>query len=254
MIIDCHCHAGKGDGLTGPWDTEAPLKLFLQRSSEAGIEKTVIFPAFHSDYLIANLNVARMVQASDGRLMGFAFVNAEKDKGRVYRMVYQLKRQYGFCGIKVHRHDARISREICEVAQKLHIPVLYDVLGDTGSIPLFAAQYPAVNFIIPHLGSYADDWKLQSAFIDQLVKFKNVYTDSSAVKRFDLLEEAYQRAGAHKILFGTDGPWHHPHLELEKIKALNAPPEEERLMTGGNFLRLVSQALQLQRVRDSDVS
>ena len=20
-IIDCHCHAGTGDGLTGPWDT-----------------------------------------------------------------------------------------------------------------------------------------------------------------------------------------------------------------------------------------
>jgi len=23
MIIDSHCHAGKGDGLTGPWDTDA---------------------------------------------------------------------------------------------------------------------------------------------------------------------------------------------------------------------------------------
>jgi hypothetical protein len=23
MIIDCHCHSGKGDGLTGPWDTNA---------------------------------------------------------------------------------------------------------------------------------------------------------------------------------------------------------------------------------------
>lgn len=244
MIIDCHCHAGKGDGLTGPWDTDAPLQLFLRRSAEAGIEKTVIFPAFHSDYFIANLNVARMVQSSGGRLMGFAFVNAEKDKGRVYRMVHQLKQQYSFCGMKVHRHDARISREICEVAQKLRIPVLYDVLGDTGSIPLFAAQYPSVNFIIPHLGSYADDWKLQSAFIDQLVKFKNVYTDSSAVKRFDLLEEAYHRAGAHKILFGTDGPWHHPHLELEKIRALNAPQEEERLMMGGNLLRLIRRAIQ----------
>ena len=25
MIIDCHCHAGKGDGLTAPADTDAPL-------------------------------------------------------------------------------------------------------------------------------------------------------------------------------------------------------------------------------------
>ncbi|HEU0302639.1 MAG TPA: hypothetical protein VFR37_24475 [Longimicrobium sp.] len=26
MIIDSHCHAGKGGGLTGPWDTDAPLR------------------------------------------------------------------------------------------------------------------------------------------------------------------------------------------------------------------------------------
>jgi hypothetical protein len=25
MIIDCHCHSGKGDLLTGPWDTDAPI-------------------------------------------------------------------------------------------------------------------------------------------------------------------------------------------------------------------------------------
>lgn len=248
MIIDCHCHGGKGDGLTGPWDTDAPLRRFLQRSADAGIDKTVIFSPFHSDYAIANIATVRMVQRSGGRLLGFAFVNAEKDKGRILRMVEPLVKRYGFCGMKVHRHDARISREICETAKQLNIPVLYDVFGDPGSIPLFAAQYPSVNFIIPHLGSYADDWKLQSAFIDQLVKFRNVYTDTSAVKRFDLLEEAYQRAGAGKILFGTDGPWHHPHLELEKIRMLNASPEEEKMMMGGNFVRLVRMTAELSIV------
>jgi hypothetical protein len=25
MIVDCHCHAGKGDLLTGPWDTDARI-------------------------------------------------------------------------------------------------------------------------------------------------------------------------------------------------------------------------------------
>ena len=39
MIIDCHCHAGKGDGLTGPWDTAAPLGRYLRRAREAGIER-----------------------------------------------------------------------------------------------------------------------------------------------------------------------------------------------------------------------
>jgi hypothetical protein len=25
MIIDCHCHAGKGDAMTAPWNTAAAL-------------------------------------------------------------------------------------------------------------------------------------------------------------------------------------------------------------------------------------
>ena len=29
MIIDMHCHGGKGDGLTGPWDTDASLHDYL---------------------------------------------------------------------------------------------------------------------------------------------------------------------------------------------------------------------------------
>ena len=28
-VIDCHCHAGEGDGLTGPWDTRAPDALLI---------------------------------------------------------------------------------------------------------------------------------------------------------------------------------------------------------------------------------
>lgn len=29
MIIDAHGHAGKGEGLSGLWDTEAPLLPYL---------------------------------------------------------------------------------------------------------------------------------------------------------------------------------------------------------------------------------
>jgi hypothetical protein len=45
MIVDCHCHAGKGDGLTGPWDTRAPLGKYIHRPAHAGIDHTVLFAA-----------------------------------------------------------------------------------------------------------------------------------------------------------------------------------------------------------------
>ncbi|MEN7547289.1 amidohydrolase family protein [Rapidithrix thailandica] len=240
FIIDSHCHAGKGDGLTGPWDTNASLTKYLQRAKEAGIDKTVIFPPIHSNYAQANRALANIIQKQPRHFFGYAFVNAAKNKGQILQMVRLAVRQYGFCGIKLHRYDARISREVCETAKVLVLPVLYDVLGEIQSIELFAKAYPQVNFIIPHLGSFADDWKAQSAFIDKLVKFPNIYTDTSAVKRFDLLEEAIQRAGAKKVLFGSDGPWLHPGLELEKIFLLKLSPSEEALVLGGNFLRLAN--------------
>ena len=68
MIIDCHCHAGTGDGLTGPWDTAAPITRHLHRATEAGIDRTVIFAAFHSDYGRANAEVASIVASRPDRL------------------------------------------------------------------------------------------------------------------------------------------------------------------------------------------
>ena len=242
MIIDCHCHAGVGDGLSGPWDTRASLVKYQRWAQQAGIDHTVLFPAFHSDYWSANREVARIVARDRARYSGFAFVHAERDAGRVEAMVSELVMRHGFCGIKVHRFDARITREVCQVARRLQVPVLYDVMGEVSAVELLATEYPEVNFIIPHLGSFADDWRAQRAFLDPLVRHHNVLTDTSGVRRFELLEEAVRRAGPHKVLFGSDGPWLHPGVELAKVRALGLPPSAERLILGQNWLRVTSPA------------
>jgi predicted TIM-barrel fold metal-dependent hydrolase len=238
-IIDCHCHAGKGDGLTGPWDTVAPLEQYLRRATKARITRTVLFAAFHSDYRAANQQVARIVNSRPDRFYGFAFVHPERDRGRVSAMIKVAVERYKFVGIKIHRYDARITREICEVARAFSLPVLYDVMGEVSVSELLATEYPDVHFIIPHLGSFADDWKAQQAFIDHLVRHPNIYTDTSGIRRFDLLEQAVRRAGARKILFGSDGPWLHPGVELSKVRLLGLTRAEEQLVLGGNFLRLI---------------
>jgi uncharacterized protein len=240
MIIDGHCHAGRGDGLIGPWDTSASLDQYLPRAARAGIDRTVLLAAFHSDYAVANQEVARIVASRPDRFYGFAFVNPERDRGRVYQMVKTAVEEYNFRGIKLHRHDARITREVCEVARAFSLPVLYDVMGEVTVVELLATEYPDVSFIIPHLGSFADDWRAQLGLIDYLVRHPNIYSDTSGVRRFDLLEQAVQRAGARKIIFGTDGPWLHPAVELSKVRALNLPADEERLVLSENILKLIS--------------
>jgi predicted TIM-barrel fold metal-dependent hydrolase len=243
MIIDCHCHAGKGDLLTGPWSTDAPIELYLQRAKAAGIDKTVIFSPFHRNYQQANANTARIIAKYPGHFLGFAFVHARRDRDRIYQLVEQSIARWGFCGIKSHRLDAPITREVCEVARAFRLPLLYDPAGDTDLIDLLAPQYPDVNFIIPHLGSFADDWRAHLRIIDQIVRFPNVYTDTSGVRRFDYLVEAVKRGGARKILFGSDGPWLHPGLELQKVRLLGLPPRQEALVLGKNLIQLLQSTL-----------
>lgn len=242
FIIDAHCHAGKGDGLIGPWDTRASLKKFLGWSAQAGVSKINLFAAFHSDYAVANAEVASIVNSNRNRFFGFAFINAVNDRGRVFNLVQKAVEDYNFCGIKVHRHDARISREICEAARYFSLPVLYDVMGEVSMIELLATEYPDVNFIIPHLSSFSDDWRAQIAFVPMLERHPNIFTDTSGVRRFDVLETAFKRAGSGKIIFGTDGPWLHPKVELSKVFALTTNQSALKKMLSENFLILTAKA------------
>ena len=226
--------------MTGPWDTSAPLDRYLRRASAAGIERTVLLAAFHSDYRQANRQIARIVASDPRRFLGFAFVHARRDAGRIGEMAREAVEDLGLAGIKVHRHDAPISREVCEVARKFRLPVLYDPAGEVSVCELLATEYPDVDFIIPHLGSFGDDWAAQLSVIGFMARHENIYADTSGVRRFDLLVEAVRRAGPQKLLFGSDGPWLHPGLELQKVKALGLKPDDEGLILGGTLMRLVT--------------
>ena len=67
------------------------------------------------------------------------------------------------------------------------------------------------------------------------------------MRRFDILAQPVQQAGARKILFGSDGPWLHPGVELAKVRALGLSKKDEALILGGNFLRLIGSVGQSAR-------
>src|SRR5271154_1407378 len=242
MIIDCHCHAGKGDRMTAPWNTEAAIEPYLRRARAAGIAKTVVVATFHSDYAKANADVARIIARYPGRLIGFVFVHATRDAGRIFRMVAHALRRWHFRGIKIHGYEAMPTREVCETARAFRLPIFVDVVSRPEVMDMLAPQYPDVNFIVAHLGSYTDDWRAHQQVVYQIARYPNVYADTSAVRRFDYIVEAVKRAGPRKLLFGSDGPWLHPGVELHKIKVLGLPKDHEALILGGNALRLLRPA------------
>lgn len=242
MIIDSHCHAGKGDKMTAPWNT-ALIEPYLRRARAAGIDKAVVVaPPLHGNYAQANAQVARIVARHPGRLIGFVFVHARRDAGGIFSMVKHATSRWGFRGIKVHGFEAMPSREVCETARAFRLPILVDVISRPEVVDMFAPEYPDVNFIIAHLGSFTDNWKAHEQVTFQLARYANVYADTSGVRQFDYLVKAIKRAGPRKLLFGSDGPWLHPGVELHKVRMLGLSAEDEALVLGGNALRLLRRA------------
>jgi len=242
MIVDAHCHAGSGQGLSHPSNTRADLARYERRARAAGITRTVVFAALSDDYRAGNAEVAALVRTDPRRYTGFVFVNPGEDRGRVEIVVRDAMTGWGCRGIKVHWHNGRITREVMEVAQRARIPVLYDPRGDVAAVELVLREYPSVPLIVPHLGSFAGDWGAQVAIIDKLRRHPNLFVDSSGVQYFDLLVEAVRYGGPDRLIFGTDGPFLHPGAELAKIRLLRLPPEQEALVLGGTITRLLGGA------------
>jgi uncharacterized protein len=241
LIIDGHCHAGRGEALTAPSNSAASLREYLRRADAAGISRTIVVPVFHRSSQRANAEVARIVGRRRHRLIGFGWVHAARDAGRVAALVEEAVTRFGLRGIKAHRLEAPIGREVCDAARRWCLPILYDVAGRPHALDLLAPAYPDVDFIVAHLGSFADDWRAHRVLIDQLARHPNLYADTSGVRRFDFLVEAVRRAGAGKLVFGSDGPWLHPGLELHKIGLLGLNRADRANVLGGTLRRLLRQ-------------
>jgi predicted TIM-barrel fold metal-dependent hydrolase len=242
MIIDCHCHAGKGDKMTDPWNTDAPIEKYMRRARIAGIDTTVVIAPLHGNYGEANTQVARVVARYRSSLFGFAFVHPVRDAGRIFKMVKYAATKWQFSGIKVHGSDAIPTREVCRTASAFRMPILVHVISQAEVVDILAPQFPDINFIVAHLGSFTDNWKAHQQVAYQLARYPNVYADTSGVRQFDYLIEAVKRGGARKVLFGSDGPWLHPGLELHKIRLLGLPKDQEQLVLGRNAPALLGQA------------
>jgi len=237
MIIDAHCHAGRGDGFTGPWDTEAALDRYLRRAAAAGIGHTIVFPVFTSDYAAANARLARIVARLPQLLTGFCALHPQRDRTQLRTLIGRAAETYGFRGIKVHGAEAYPCRLTCALAAHYRMPILFDIYRRTERIEMLAWQYPEVDFIVPHLGGFSDDWMTFHTVIDQLVRHPNVYADTSGVRYFDALAEAARRA-PDKLIFGSDGPFLHPGVELAKVRELHLPPTPRRMVLGGRIAQL----------------
>jgi len=241
-VTDAHCHAGKGvnygrsDQTSDPWTTYNDPIRTLTRAAEVGIDKTIIFPINNTTYKEANEEIASYLRRWPDRFIGFAKHDSRTEAGNIRKMLRHEVLELGLRGLKLHGIP---TKEMVETAAELEIPILFHPPRVSDSLEVVESN-PEVSFILAHLGCFASrDWTEHVRAIDAAKRLANLYLDTSSVVFFKYLEQAANELAPEKLVFGSDGPLVDSRVELYKIRLLKLPKEKERLVLGGNILRLL---------------
>ena len=199
-IIDAHCHAGPGDGFTGPWDTVGA----------AGVVPASVRRGRHRPVEPAGRVPLRL----RGRERG-----GRPDRRRPPRPVLRLRVRArrarprpdpadgpaGGARSRLLRHQGAPARRPASAGRSatsrggFRLPVLYDVMGEVAAAELLADRVPGRRLHHPAPGQFRR--RLERAAGVRAGRWPsgpNVFTDTSGVRRFDLLEQAVRRAGPHE--------------------------------------------------------
>lgn len=211
-IIDAHAHIGYIGGWADVGITEEEL---IAQMDEFNIEKTALC---NED----NDLTLDVMKRHPGRIIGCVYVNPLNQK-TVDDMDKYI--EAGFAAVKLNplRHaycaDAEIIDAVMEKAEKYNIPVCIHSGHPPYSLPwqvgLLAERHPNVKLMMIHMGHghgvYID------AAIKMALRYPNIYLEMSGMPMPSKIREAYERVGAERIMFGTDTPFHHPTVEMQKV-------------------------------------
>ncbi|MGQ9732816.1 MAG: amidohydrolase family protein [Candidatus Zipacnadales bacterium] len=242
MIIDCHVHCKGGD----LYRREFSAVEILRTMDEAGVDRSVVFPICLPS--VESQLLTQGVCAEDpARLIPFAHVLPEEGalaSVELGRAIGEL----GFRGLKLHLGELTPGAETPAVIDLLSplttrcadlgVPCLIDVGGRFDVAVGLAEASPDCNLIIAHLGCSQGELTIDR-FIGLAATTHNVFLDTSYNHNSWKIGEAIRRAGAHKIIWGSDGPLIHPAVELKKLEVLGLSEEEWTAVTSANILRLL---------------
>jgi predicted TIM-barrel fold metal-dependent hydrolase len=244
LIIDSHVHLKHGDATRSEW----PAKVIVATMDKSGVDKSIVFAICTS----ARRALQMAEDAAKGypdRLIPYAYALPSYERPVLKDLEAALKGRL-FRGIKVHAGECRlpdyIIAPVLRLAGRFDVPCLIDVVGSVADARRMARAFPDTTIIYAHMGRYnTKDPKMIDAFIELAQAHRKVFLDLSGVVLVAKIEEAVRRAGADKLIWGTDGPYANPDLvtftrnELDKIRKLRVRQEDKDKILGGNIARLI---------------
>ncbi|MDD3746735.1 MAG: amidohydrolase family protein [Anaerostipes sp.] len=225
--IDAHAHIGEYGGWAGVSSSEESI---LKNMNEYEIEKTILCSANYE----RNEDTREMFESYPKCIIPLVYVNPLKSEKAISDIDYYIGEK-GFQGIKINPlRDAFVADDTCldvvmEKAQEYKVPVFIHSGHPPYSLPwsiaLLAERFPKVKVVMIHMGHG------HGVYIDAALKmarrYENIYLEMSGMPMGCKIKEAYETVGADRIMFGTDSPFHHPSVEIQKV--LTCGLEEEKL-------------------------
>ncbi len=215
--IDAHSHIGNFGGWANVSITADEL---IKQMDEYEIEKTILCSTDSFD----NDNVVEAYKKYKDRIIPIVFTNP-CDGEKAIENIYHYVKDEGFKGIKLHplQHayvaDSEILDPVMQAAEELNIPVFIHCGHPPYSLPwsiaLLAERFPSVKVVMIHMGHG------HGVYIDASMKmakrYSNLYLEMSGMPMNTKIKEAYETIGKDRIMFGTDAPFHHPTIEMQKV-------------------------------------
>ncbi|WP_232293676.1 amidohydrolase family protein [Stigmatella aurantiaca] len=97
-----------------------------------------------------------------------------------------------------------------------------------------AKKFPRTNFILEHMGAHPADAEATEA----CASLDNLFLETSLGTHLHVAETV-KKAGASKVIFGSEFPLSHPALEMKKVYLLPITDGEREQILGGNIRGLL---------------
>jgi predicted TIM-barrel fold metal-dependent hydrolase len=240
-VIDSHAHVDEYEAF-GWFD---PPEVLIRLLDEAAIESAVVMT--YADAPVLKPDALRYLSDAcrkyPDRLIPYARINPHAPNAATLleEAIVDLKMK----GLKVHQesvtaaaHHGSVVRLVKKAAE-FDAPALFHSGDEPLSLPQqfarLAEEAPEATIILAHMGGYhhTDD------AIRVCERYGNLLVDTSACPYPHKIREAIERLGAHRVLFGSDGPGCNPRLELQKIARVGLSETEQRLVLHDNIASIL---------------
>ena len=243
LVIDAHAHMGRWFAFHAPSGDAAGMVRTMDR---IGVRCCVssAHAAIGPDFRLGNDEVQAGAQAYPGRIFGYITVNPNYP---AEEMRQELESRWAtglFLGIKFHADmhkypsDGERYAPAWEFAHEHGLPLLsHDVVAHLAA-PV--QRYPQAKLLIAHSISSQEMLEAATALAQ---RHGNVYLDiCGSPLIYGALEQAVEKVGAGRILFGTDLPFIDARPQVGRVAFAQIAEDDKLQILGQNARELLGLA------------